>query len=334
MYGSTSRGIKAGGLQGSVWATGGGSSKWPSRGNSSYVPRTSSGVSSSTTQVALPAPPSAPSGNWWENTPAPVLKGSAKPTPAATPTPERRDFAQSQRELRRYVQIVRRMKWKLPYLEDGYRRAIGTPRTAEAAQYAAEHPPEWEKEREEAELHFKLDFFEYYMLLERALVHLLSVFNSSVAQRLNANGKSNGVIDHSYHRNVLLALQDKDGQLYEAMGSGDVLRHLTRAKDLRNRWKHAEDTAHGTLSAGQQAPNGRDTKGRTPLESYDLVTMFNSIFSGFDAGYGIADKWVEDLADQAGMVPADNAMEGVQQAIPTDAEEYNFIFDAMDWEAV
>jgi hypothetical protein len=230
------------------------------------------------------------------------------------------------------------MKWKLPYLEDGYRRAIGTPNSTESAQWAREHPVEWENERQEAELHFKLDFFEYYMLLERALVHLLGVFGVSVSRQnghwlgpgsneVNA-GRNVHASNHSYHQNVLAALEKKGNPLFDALGSGDVRSHLGRAKDLRNRWKYAE-AAHEN-AVGQQQPS---TSTRAPLESYDLVNMFTFIFRGFDQGYLIAESWVEQLATKADLVLSDANME----AAPADAkdeEEMNFMFDAMDWEAV
>lgn len=324
MQTATPRGIRAGGLQGSMWARDGGAS-WSSRGTSSYVPRRS-GLSSTINPIVPLPPPPASSGNWWENTPPPVLKGSAKPTPAATPTPERQGFTSSQQELRRYVQIVRRMKWKLPYLEDGYYRAIGEARTPENMQWAKENPDGWEAERQEAELHFKLDFYEYYMLLERALVHLLGVFGTSVSAQPLFNGKGPAQAPHSYHQNVLHALEKKDSPLYAALGSGEVRRCLGEAKDLRNRWKHAEHP--------QFAANGTILPTR-PLMEYRLVDIMKAVFHGFDEGYIIAERWVADLAQDADMVLTDVNPGGEQHsAAERVEEEFRFIVDAMDWEAV
>lgn len=230
------------------------------------------------------------------------------------------------------------MKWKLPWLEDGYRQATGIPNTAENAQFAQEYPDRWEKIRQDAELHFKLDFFEYYMLLERALVHLLGVFGISVNRQgdkwlgpgANDNGNQNGTrnvytANHSYHQNVLSALEAKSNPLYEALGCGEVRAHLGRAKDLRNRWKYAEaqdDQAHPDPVAS-----------RAPLESYDLVNMFNHIFAGFDKGYMIANEWVDQLAGKADMVQGNPC--AMADAPPMqDDEDMDFMLDAMDWEAV
>ncbi|KAF3345128.1 UPF0570 protein C26F1.12c [Verticillium dahliae VDG2] len=75
--------------------------------------------------------------------------------------------------------------------------------------------------------------------------------------------------------------------------------------------------------------------GRAPLESYDLDSMFGHIFGGFDQGYGIAEAWVAELASRAGMVPAAAAdgTAGADMAVDDD-EEFDFMVDAMDWEAV
>ncbi|KAH6686467.1 hypothetical protein F5X68DRAFT_209051 [Plectosphaerella plurivora] len=330
--GNRQRGLLTGGLGISRWASD--NNQWSSRGHNTYIhiPRTST---STINPVAALPPSTHDNSNWWENTPPPQIKGAKKPQAAAkpTPSPAGEDFSSSRRELRRYVQIVRRMKWKLPYLEDGYRRAIGTPNSTESAQWAREHPEQWENERQEAELHFKLDFFEYYMLLERALVHLLGVFGMVVSNQggqwlgpgtntANA-GRNVHASNHSYHQNVLAALEKKGNPLFEALGSGEVRSHLFRAKDLRNRWKYAE------ASHAMDSPTDK----RAPLESYDLVNMFNFIFKGFDQGYMVAESWVGQLATKADMILTDADAE----AAPADAkdeEEMNFIFDAMDWEAV
>lgn len=147
-------------------------------------------------------------------------------------------------ELARYTKIVRRLKWKLPFLAQGYNAATHrTYRTDEE---------DYDAQREEAELMFKLDFFEYYMLLERALVHLLGVFGIKVTGGFLGNGgggggggrptghhrRGGGVVhehwersDHRFHANVLEALDDPRNPLHEALGVDDVRFALARAKE-------------------------------------------------------------------------------------------------------
>jgi hypothetical protein len=217
-------------------------------------------------------------------------------------------------ELVRYTKIVRRLKWKLPYLASGYRRATAADLTTE--------------ESAEAELMFKLDFYEYYMLLERALVHLLGVFAVRISSGFpdgrqdNGNVDSNGnkggtwLANHRYHHNVLAALDAQDNPLHVVLGTGGVRTSLARAKDLRNRWKYADE----------EKERGR----KLPLESYDLENMLQSIFEGFDAGFQIAERRVVEvkirLVDDLSRSPSP----GVSEA----EEQWDFMVDAMDWEAV
>lgn len=133
-------------------------------------------------------------------------------------------------ELARYTKIVRRLKWKLPFLAYGYNAAT-------------DHGYGTEEQREEAELMFKLDFFDYYMLLERAMVHLLGVFGIKVTGGFGArpgNGYTGQVqedsarreqSDHRFHANVLEAFYDPLNPLHEVLGKDDVCFALSRAKE-------------------------------------------------------------------------------------------------------
>ncbi|KAM0274879.1 hypothetical protein ACHAQH_007768 [Verticillium albo-atrum] len=306
---TNTRGIKPGGLSSSKWASAT-SPAWSSRGSPTYAPR---GPAPRETSAITPAT------QWWETpNPEPKLRDPDAPAPNAKTTttpPAPPLLSTAQRELRRYVQIVRRMKWKLPYLQDGYRRAL----TGE----------------DDAELMFKLDFYEYYMLLERALVHLLGVFGVGVSREGAGPGAGGVNGTHRYHQNVLAALEREGNPLRGALGTGDVKMYLGRAKELRNRWKYAEGEGAPTQPQPQGhrgAPMG--ISGRAPLESYDLDSMFGFIFGGFDQGYVIAEAWVAELASRANMVPSVGG-EGVAAKMAVDREEeFDFMVDAMDWEAV
>lgn len=162
-------------------------------------------------------------------------------------------------ELGRFTKIARRLKWKLPFLAHGYNAATaacvdgrGHDNEAGAAASMAR------AQRDEAELMFKLDFFEYYMLLERALVHLMGVFgiritggfghgSSSKGGGSGSNGGGGGAgggggsgarealvkntSDHRFHANVLEALDDVRNPLHESLGRDDVRYSLARAKE-------------------------------------------------------------------------------------------------------
>lgn len=260
-------------------------------------------------------------------------------------------------ELMRYAKIVRRLKWKLPYLAHGYRQA--TLRGADAdADADAVHG------RTEAELMFKLDFFEYYMLLERALVHLLGVFGIAISrdfaerhlrmmleeqrqQDIARYGGGGGgsrrreaspwknTSSHRYHANVLEALDNAENPLHEALGTGEVRRQLGRAKDLRNRWKNVDDvedaTANGIGNGNGNGNNFQTAKAKTatPLESYDLERILETIFEGFDKAFAVAERHV--LEEQQA---AANGGSAVAMDWGSEEQQWEFMVDAMDWEAV
>lgn len=135
-------------------------------------------------------------------------------------------------ELARYTKIVRRLKWKLPFLAYGYNAA--TDQTADIT----------DEQRDEAELMFKLDFFDYYMLLERAMVHMLGVFGIKVTGGLGGrlgggrnghhradSGRGGEQSEHRFHANVLEAFHDPSNPLHEVLGKDDVCFALSRAKE-------------------------------------------------------------------------------------------------------
>ncbi|KAK1835924.1 hypothetical protein QBC39DRAFT_274071 [Podospora conica] len=275
--------------------------------------------------------PSPPRGRSLEtsNIPSLTIPPPAAPTgtnPAAhhrqpTPSPSSpRLHALAALELNRYTKIVRRLKWKLPFLSLAYRAAVAPGAT-------------------EAELMFKMDFFEYYMLLERALVHLLGVFGITVSrgggpaaargrqqQQLSGSRWGGGGGEHRYHANVLAALDSRDNPLRAALGTGEVRHQLSRAKDLRNRWKTAGDEDED--DAGSRSPRKR-AAAAAPLESYDLERILSCIFDGFDEAFRLAEAYV--YAERNGM---DVDAERCEAARGTEEEQWEFMVDAMDWEAV
>lgn len=90
---------------------------------------------------------------------------------------------------------------------------------------------------------------------------------------------------------------------------------------VRNRWKNADDP-EALLAA--KLPN-RNT---LPLEEYDLERILEVIFAGFDRGFHIAEKYVAEVRAFA-------AERGVSQNVEMDQpDEWEFMTDAMDWEAV
>ncbi|KAE8152989.1 hypothetical protein BDV25DRAFT_127607 [Aspergillus avenaceus] len=217
----------------------------------------------------------------------------------------------SAQDLSRFMKIVARLKWKLPFLAEGYR--LATLPTASGVDVA------------QAEIMFKIDFFEYYALLERAIVHLLGVFGVRISGapqtlRLRRQDRSPPVATHRYHANVLEALESESCPLHPVLGTGDVHEQLRQAKELRNRWKTAD------LSKEEQqtdASRWSRKEKRMPLASYDFENILTEIFNGLEEGCLLAQEHI--ARTEAGHGPG--------HAMDSEAD-WDFIVDAMDWEAV
>ncbi|POR32020.1 Uncharacterized protein TPAR_07781 [Tolypocladium paradoxum] len=221
---------------------------------------------------------------------------SSSPSCAATSTPQARAIARAQ-ALHRFEQACGRLRWKFIDLESSYSRANA--------------PEPWAFSAQDAERNFKVDFHEFYVWIEQAVVLLLKVFGTSV-ERGNMSSsrdqKDRFAAAHAYHHNVLKALDDEAHPLHQALGRGDVNHALWKAKELRNRWKDAAE--------------GRETP---PLKMYDLNWIVTEAMKGLEAAYEVASARVrEELAN--GQVE----MAGQQQAVE---DEWEWMVEPMDWEA-
>ncbi|KAI3391461.1 hypothetical protein diail_7323 [Diaporthe ilicicola] len=287
------------------------------------------------TEPPLPAPPTDPS-------PAPANGFTYTGNPYQTDASALKRIPTPCSELSRFMKIARRMRWKLPFLAQGYRAATDRALTTD-------------DDRAEAELMFKLDFFEYYMLLERALVHLMGVFGVRVTGGFGGGGARSGnssgsganghnhhnrgaraenqpLSDHRFHANVLEALDDPRNPLNGVLGSGDARYALARAKELRNRWKNADEPDPVVAASRQAGSGGSSSSSQRPLEDYDLERILETIFGGLEGAYAIAEQYVASVRALA----AERGMAGSAAAAENGAEEaqWEFMVDAMDWEAV
>jgi hypothetical protein len=205
------------------------------------------------------------------------------------------------------MKIVARLRWKLPFLAEGYRLATlsaNSNTTSEAESHA--------------EIMFKIDFHEYYALLERAIVHLLGVFNITVSSRRFDSGSGPGT--HRYHANVLHALEQETSPLTPILGSGRVYLLLRKAKELRNRWKTADMTSE------EREKDPWERKEVLPLKEFDFEDILSGIFGGLEVAYERAREHVE-LCRR----PEDgDGVEGEEGG----EEDWRFMVEGMDWEAV
>ncbi|KAI0884166.1 uncharacterized protein GGS22DRAFT_165013 [Annulohypoxylon maeteangense] len=218
-----------------------------------------------------------------------------------------------EQEFSRFLKIVARLNWKLPFLKMGY-------------SMAKEVTDKEQSQIQACETQFKLDFHEFYMLIERALVRLMGIFGvivrrngiiiDGVIRMNNAKDESSDQntvedskerpIQHFYHKNVLTALQDPKNPLYSIFGKPEVRTQLSRAKDLRNRWKNIDEADPINF-----AP--------LSLSSYNLEVIMQTILTAIEEAHIVAVEYLRKRGNKP---------------IEAKEDDWEFMVDAMDWEAV
>ncbi|KAI1762728.1 hypothetical protein GGR53DRAFT_500539 [Hypoxylon sp. FL1150] len=208
-----------------------------------------------------------------------------------------------QNELSRFMKITARLRWKMPYLNEGYLKATETIGKSKS-------------DIEQSEIQFKLDFHEFYMLIERALLRLMGIFQITVDGRnwlFSAPENLTGLAasrhsgrPHRFHENVLATLEDSRNPLSGIFRAPEVREQFARAKALRNRWKNIDEV------------QPYDPVAPPPLASYNLDRMVTTILSAIEQAHDLAVNYIREHGGE----PID------------DTDNWDFMVDAMDWEKV
>jgi hypothetical protein len=147
----------------------------------------------------------------------------------------------------------------------------------------------------------------------------LGVFGVTVAGTPKSQGWAGS---HRYHANVLEALEAKTNPLQSVLGSGGRRSQLRKAKELRNRWKTAD------LSQEEKERDDFRSAARgdkvISLRDYDLEKILMEIFDGLEEGYQLAEAYAAEHDTLR------NGRNGSNES----SMDWDFIVDAMDWEAV
>jgi hypothetical protein len=248
-------------------------------------------------------------------------------------------------ELSRHKKLLARLKWKSHLLVLSHQRVTQAMQApgAETNSLSAT----------EAETMFKLDFFEFYVLLERVLLHLLGVFNISVSphvvkgaaedaevsgnpstQDVPANGAPiigsssfDRSYNHRFHANVLQALDRPSNPFHAALGTGEVRYYLGIAKESRNRWKDAEEQQ----SQGGAIPDHNELKHQRMLKNVDLEAMLACILEALDKAQDVAEEHVRTGGQR---MNGTNGFPDVGVTMEDDMEDapLEVTPDAMEWE--
>ncbi|KAF2195658.1 hypothetical protein K469DRAFT_545165 [Zopfia rhizophila CBS 207.26] len=230
-------------------------------------------------------------------------------------------------EIQKAARLFKRLQWKAESLVFSYNRAMDV--LHELREYPIVHSlnrvsasgalltpeareRETEMQKKQAESMFKLDFFEFYVLLERYITLCLSILgvhvssSASLGPNVNAlrsitnpggpprsitipdsnsslNAMGNGgdymAASHQFHANLLATLDQESCPLHKALGTQDVRIQLGLAKDYRNRWKDADEKLFGSKWAYE---DGEARKGRVKLEDLELKKMLTTILTGLE----------------------------------------------------
>lgn len=222
---------------------------------------------------------------------SPVVNQNRKPSDAEAEQEEK----SSSDSIDQYDRLLRRLEHKARLLF--------------MAQDGVTCPTSLIKLGDDAPTQFKLDFFDFYAVLERALVHLLSIFRISIARlgtidkapfrdTTNVANRSSAVSktimppreassNHQFHLNVVQAF-DRPGPLHQVFGQGQVREDLGLAKDLRNRWKSVSQESSRRQLNLPQMDGGWDALVPDILSYEQLNRILTNIFNGLMAARELA----------------------------------------------
>lgn len=201
----------------------------------------------------------------------------------------------------------------------------------------------------EAERQFKIDFYEFYAILERGLVHLLSVWGIVITPSAPDYEHSNSVpashplrvkstpsiigdsrnfhgASHRFHANVLSALDHPSNPLHSILGTGDARAYIGVAKEFRNKWKDVEQRPNDCFVGHERT---EETWDKAKVKRYEKVLrdlkldeLLGTVLQALEEAGGQADAEVKRLEHVAGGVS--------QKAREADQTRDDGDFDMMD----
>jgi hypothetical protein len=175
----------------------------------------------------------------------------------------------------------------------------------------------------EAERQFKIDFYEFYALLERGLVCLLGVWgividSSAPFQELTENdltgmappaAASDSIIgnsrafhgsSHRFHANLLAALDHPSNPLHEILGSGDTREYIGVAKEFRNKWKDVEvrpdESFQGDERYEEEWDRRKSKRYEKVLQDLKLDELLGTVLGALEVAGRKADSEIKRLA--------------------------------------
>jgi hypothetical protein len=233
------------------------------------------------------------------------------------------------------TRLMSRLIWKADLLVVSYFKAM---EILQACQQQG-HDESHKGLARQAESMFKIDFFEFYTLLERYVTSCLTIFGISVSAsvpRDNFNAlryftnpdlqRTRPLASHAFHANLLEALDDEKCPLHDALGTQDVRFQLGLAKDYRNAWKYAgEEVSYNKYDQHEgsvknvKLPNlGLENMLRTLINGCTNANEVVQAYEGVDvSGSGLSSREFEPPSHTNNSIVVNNT-------------PFEFMDDAMD----
>ncbi|RVX74488.1 hypothetical protein B0A52_01614 [Exophiala mesophila] len=244
-------------------------------------------------------------------------------------------------ELHRFRRLFRRLRWKSNSLAHWSHRALSL-----TQQHAQEQQDTTYNHRSEipnplyhgpvaslghyhftidpidAERQFKIDFYEFYALLERGLVCLFGVWGivitasqhdeddaaisltGATSRNIIGNSRAFHGAEHRFHANVLAALDNQTNPLYDILGTGDAREYIGVAKEFRNKWKDVEQKPDDSFGASGRAEEELDPnkvkRYEKVLKDLQLEPLLGTVLSGLEQAGRRAEAEIERLGQILG----------------------------------
>lgn len=277
----------------------------------------------------------------------------APKTPAQSLAQSRAE--KSKKDKDNVTRLLGRLSWKAEMLMMSYYKALEIVRVAELQQGAPDstHPTIVSKQvhqnacssqadfmKRQAESMFKIDFFEFYTLLERYITTCLTIVGvhvSGTAPRSNVNALryitnpdlhlTRPLASHAFHANLLEALDDQKCPLHDSFGIQDVRIELGLAKDFRNTWKDADER----VIVSKLTSSGDADRRNITLESSQLEHMLRMLIAGSEHAFNVVQTHIEQEAEKKVFSTSDyeNQTHSSSTAVASDVP-YEYMDDAMD----
>lgn len=279
----------------------------------------------------------------------------APKTPAETVAQSKAEKLKQDKD--RVTRLLGRLRWKAEMLMVSYMRTMEIVQAAaqqdgyNGSQHAmgsgassvgdsqAQHSSSSRKtnvRQKQAESMFKVDFFEFYTLLERYITDCLAIFGISISgsiPRQNFNAlryetnpdlhRTRPMASHAFHANLLEALDDEKCPLAESLGLQDVRVQLGIAKEYRNAWKDADSKAN--IANGETSKNIR-------LEDLQLELMLRNIIGGCDLAHAAVQAYSNEGSSNGNGLTTRDFVPKTYGYSSMDIEDtpYEYMDDAMD----